>query len=211
MPRFKQRHLAAFTITVLLLGMGCANTPPPRALERGPTAVREMQTRVYDTGDEAFVLSAAVGVLQDLGFNLDESESALGVLAASKELSIAPPSMGSKIRSGAAGGGAGIFDEIVGEFLSNAWGITVSSGGEEDEHEDNVETYDVKEQIRVSLVTRPHGNEASSRVTVRLVFGRVVWNNLGQETMTESLTSAHLYQEFFANLAQAVFLEAHQI
>jgi hypothetical protein len=46
---------------------------------------RRLQTRLYDTSDEPKILSAAASVLQDLGFNLDESETELGLLVASKD------------------------------------------------------------------------------------------------------------------------------
>ena len=46
---------------------------------------RQAQTRRFDTSDEAELLSASAAVLQDLGFNLDESETRLGLVVASKE------------------------------------------------------------------------------------------------------------------------------
>jgi len=45
---------------------------------------REAQTRYFDTGGEQMLLSAGAQVLQDLGFNLDESETDLGVIVGSK-------------------------------------------------------------------------------------------------------------------------------
>lgn len=46
---------------------------------------RQMQTRLYDTTDEAKILSACAAVLQDLGFNLEESETPVGLIVASKD------------------------------------------------------------------------------------------------------------------------------
>jgi hypothetical protein len=46
-----------------------------------------MQSRKYQTADEAFILSACAGLMQDMGFNLDESESELGIIVGSKERS----------------------------------------------------------------------------------------------------------------------------
>lgn len=45
-------------------------------------AVRQVETRRYDTQDEKEVLSAVVQVLQDLGYTIVESETKLGVLTA---------------------------------------------------------------------------------------------------------------------------------
>ncbi len=46
--------------------------------------MRQLQTKRYDTNDEKMVISASASVLQDLGFQLDESEPELGVLVGSK-------------------------------------------------------------------------------------------------------------------------------
>jgi hypothetical protein len=60
--------------------------PPAGALALQPTSLelRQLQTRRFDTTDEAELLSAAAGLLQDLGFNLEESESSLGFILATK-------------------------------------------------------------------------------------------------------------------------------
>ncbi len=65
----------------------CAPTIPKEALQLSPDSLerRQTQTRVFETNDEAELLSASAALLQDLGFNLDESEVELGVIVASKE------------------------------------------------------------------------------------------------------------------------------
>jgi len=70
----------------MLLATGCQSTIPKDALvlNNESLATRQLQTRKYQTKDEAKVLSSVAGVLQDLGFNLNESHSALGVISASK-------------------------------------------------------------------------------------------------------------------------------
>ncbi len=206
------RYRALFFIAPLLL-VGCStpSASPSRALaaEVSPVQLRSIQTRVYDTGDETRILSAAVGVLQDLGFSLEESTPALGVLVGSKERSLGG---GPSTSRGADSPGPGIFDEAVSKFLREKWGIEATSGGAGHTHEvEEVQTYDTKEQVRVSLVTRPHGEEANGRIMVRLTFQRVIWNNLGAETSAQSLSSRDHYEEFFAKLSQAVFLDAHEI
>lgn len=67
---------------------GCAsNTIPPEALQlqKDTLADRQLQTRRFDTEDEKALLIAGSAVLQDLGFNLDEIETQLGVLVGSKK------------------------------------------------------------------------------------------------------------------------------
>lgn len=68
---------------------GCASKIPRDALAmRGPTTqIRSMTTRLFDTADETMMLSAVAGLLQDVGFTLDDSETDLGLIVASKDRS----------------------------------------------------------------------------------------------------------------------------
>ncbi len=52
---------------------------------------RQLQIRKFDTQDETALLSASSAVLQDMGFNLEESETKLGVISASKSRSAVEP------------------------------------------------------------------------------------------------------------------------
>jgi hypothetical protein len=71
---------------VLLLA-GCAAVRLDKDLNLTPEmfAQRQMQTRRFDTADEQKILSTCASLLQDTGFTIDESETRLGVLIASKE------------------------------------------------------------------------------------------------------------------------------
>lgn len=80
--------LAVFALALLLAG-GCANhaqtsrdmlTLTPESMQ-----MRQLQTKRYDTGDEKMVLQASASVLQDLGFQLDESTPDLGIIVGSKK------------------------------------------------------------------------------------------------------------------------------
>ena len=73
-----------FVISVFLTS--ACQTIPKDALSLSPESLaqRQIQTKKYQTTDEATVLAACAGLLQDLGFNLDESETKLGVISASK-------------------------------------------------------------------------------------------------------------------------------
>ncbi len=68
---------------------GCQQRIPADALVLSPQTLeqRQIQTRRFDTNDEAKVLSACAGLLQDTGFNLDKSETKLGLIVASKDRS----------------------------------------------------------------------------------------------------------------------------
>jgi len=73
----------------LLLLAGCQSTIPKDALvlSKESLETRQIQTRKYDTKDEEKILASVAGVLQDMGFNINESETRLGIVTASKKRS----------------------------------------------------------------------------------------------------------------------------
>ncbi len=82
------RLLLSAVIVVTILS-ACQQGIPKEALDISQVTVekRRLQSRMFDTPDESRVLSASAAVMQDLGFNIDESESDLGLIVASKERS----------------------------------------------------------------------------------------------------------------------------
>jgi hypothetical protein len=77
-----------FLFTCMAAGLsGCEATIPREALQLSPTSLedRQMQTRRYEGSNENDILSASAGVLQDLGFQINESETRLGVIVGSKD------------------------------------------------------------------------------------------------------------------------------
>jgi hypothetical protein len=54
-------------------------------------AQRQMQTRRFDTEDEASILSATAALLQDLGFTIEESAAQSGLVVGSKDRETAAP------------------------------------------------------------------------------------------------------------------------
>lgn len=67
---------------------GC-NEIPKEALQLTPQSIedRKLQSRRFDTKDMTQILTSSVGVVQDLGFTLEESESDLGVVVGTKDRS----------------------------------------------------------------------------------------------------------------------------
>jgi hypothetical protein len=82
------RRQGWFVCLSLLAGVlaACASIPKD-AFKLSPTSLedRQIQSRKFDTLDQKRLLAAGAGVLQDLGYNIDESNTALGVLTASKQ------------------------------------------------------------------------------------------------------------------------------
>ena len=80
-----KKFVAVFTLVSLV---GCVTVPSdalvvtPELLQR-----RQLETRTYTGVKEADMLAASANVLQDMGFNIEESETRLGVITADKERS----------------------------------------------------------------------------------------------------------------------------
>lgn len=176
------------TLAVLLAGVlaACGERIPQDALSLSPESLqrRQLQTRVFDTADEAHILAASAGVLQDLGFTIDESETDLGVIVGSKRRDARE--IGQVVAATAL--------QILGIFAGSAERVAV----------------DDEQVIRASLVTMPAG-EASQRMAVRITFQRVVWDNYGDVSRREAIDDPLIYQQFFDNLSRSAFLEAHRI
>ena len=175
MPR---RNPLVFVLIGSLLIGGCASGVPKDALALSAESLqrRGLQTRKFDTTDEAKLLSAAVGLIQDLGFTIEGTQAKLGLVTGSKQR-----------------------DATDAGQVAAAVAIAILLG---------VSTSVDKDQtIRVSIVTRPSGQQTSLRAT----FQRAIRNTSGQTTRLEFIADEDIYQEFFQRLSKAVFLEAQKI
>lgn len=189
------RRLASCLL--LCLGFaGCATTEPAEFFQLTPEShqQRAMQTRMFETGNEAELLSASAAVLQDLGFQVEESVKEVGFLRATKERSARE--YGQDIRRGLVG-------------LITAPLVLFRAGP-------IILPVDIHQKIAASLIARPL-NPAGTRHEVRITFYRAVWQGEGAaggnsippgNQYMEMLRDPVLYQQFFAKLSKAVFLEA---
>lgn len=185
------RPFGFLTIILSLSLIGC-NTIPEDALSLRKESLenRVLQTRKYQTLEEKDLLAASAAVLQDLGFNLDESETDLGVI------------VGSKTRD--ATDATQIAATI---FLSVLQGVAAAYGGGTAGQQPLA--VDETQVIRASLVTRPSKSEGSS--LVRVTFQRTVWNTDGVISRVEAINEPQIYQDFFSRLNKAIFLEGQKI
>lgn len=79
------RALIVFWLVAVLTG--CVSTPES-AFRLSETALelREIQARRYETVNSKLVLRASMGVLQDMGYVIDEANFHLGIITASKRV-----------------------------------------------------------------------------------------------------------------------------
>jgi len=182
--------------TCLLLSSqlaGCVTPTQPVELfqltEESPRN-KAMQTRFFETKDEVELLSASAAVLQDLGFQVEESVRDVGFLRATKERSA----------------------REYGQDIGRLFTFLLSLGG-------FIMPVDLHQKIAATLIARPINLEAT-RQEVRIIFYRVVWKGDGQadrqyippgQQKMEMLRDPVMYQQFFAKLSKAVFLEAYTL
>jgi hypothetical protein len=83
----KKTKALALSLCVIASLTACQQTIPKEALQLSQESfeLRQLQTRSFSTTNEKKLLIAGAGVLQDLGYNIDESETGLGVIVGSKD------------------------------------------------------------------------------------------------------------------------------
>jgi hypothetical protein len=194
------RRSGALAPCLAALGLLAACVPQPRPealfeLTRESHVHKAAQTRYFETADDIELLSASAAVLQDIGFQVTESVHQLGYLRATKERS-------ARERR---------------QSIARLFIVLFSMGG-------YLMPIDLHQKIEASMVARPV-NEDATRHEVRIQFYRIVWKGDGAissgqgqseyippgEQMMEMIRDPLIYQQFFAKLSKAVFLEAHKI
>jgi len=175
---------------------GCVEMPKVESfftLTPESAKLRTLQTRMFDTSNEKELLSASAAVLQDLGFQVEESAKEVGMLRAAKE-------------RGAREYGQEIMQSLI--FILGIFGQKAV-----------IVPVDVHQQINATLVTRRSETD-TSRFSVRILFHRSIWKgegNTGDQYIPpgiqslEMIVNDRIYQQFFAKLSKGVFLEAHKI
>lgn len=146
-------------------------------------ARHDMQMRRFDARDDKPILMASIAVLQDLGFTIEETNGAVGLV------------VGAKDRDAVEAG------QVAGQLFLAA--LVAAAGGKANPVWDHIQ------KIRVSIITKPAANRAG--VVVKVNFQRVVWNTMNRISQAESLDDPVIHQQFFDRLSKAVFLEAHQL
>jgi len=188
-----ERPGAQWLVAAALLWLaGCASPPATKFFELAPAAPehKAAQTRMFETRDATELLSASAAVLQDLGFHIEESGRELGFLRAAKERSA----------------------RTSGQMYGRIAALILSFGSA-------LMPIDLEQRIAATLVAQPTDAEGT-RYEVRIMFYRVVWKGDGAagrdyvppgEQSMEMIRDPFIYQQFFAKLSKAVFLEAYTL
>ena len=182
----KFSKLSILVVLSVVVG-GCATTYPKDFLKLSADSLRyrQLQTKQYETQDEKQIIAACAGVLQDLGFTLDDSETELGLVVASKD------------RDATDAG------QVAAATLSVILSALVGSSSNAFDYIDKTQ------KIRASVVSK--SSLDGGKILVRVTFQRIIWNNRGNISRMETLKDLELYQGFFERLSKSIFLEAHEI
>ena len=175
--------LGFFSFLIFVL-VSCQSGIPKKALTLSPESLkdRQLQTRIFETGDEKNLLTASAAVLQDLCFSIDESEIACGVIVSSRDRDVTD--VGEVLLSYAL--------EIASVLLLAPTSVP----------------YAEKQKVLASLVTRPADGKS---VAVRITFQHIVWDSDGNIMKNESLNEPEIYQTFFSRLSKSVLLTAYEL
>lgn len=167
-----------------LLLSGCVTVPPntfvvtPERLQQ-----RQLETRRYDGIKEADLITACANALQDLGFNLENSETKLGVLTASK-----------------------MRDAVNGGEVAVAVIVALLGGGAMPISKDQ----NIRVSLVIRPVNDSNDKATTDNHFVRVTFQRWV-RRTDNSQIAETLREPSLYQEFYERVSKSVFLEAQKI
>jgi len=183
----RRRFLKSVLVVFLCLGViGCASVPKGFLKpSEGYLEKRQLQMRQYDTTNEEQIITAVAGVLQDLGFTLDESETKLGLVSASKKADATSKG------------------QVVGAVLLD---MLAALGGSSS---NNTARCDKSQVVKTSVITKPSLDR--KKMVVRVTFQRIVWNMSNQINRVETINEPQIYQKFYEGLSKAIFLEAQKI
>jgi len=171
-------------LAVTILVVGCIS-PPPHVFLVTPEmlAQRQLETRRYDGIKEADLLSACANVLQDLGFQLENSETRLGVLTVIKQ------------RDARNGG------EIIVSVI-----VTILSGKPMPYSKDQ----SIRASLVVRPVNDSNGNVLPDSHYVRISIQRLV-RRTDNSIYVQTLRDPKLYERFYDRLSKSVFIEGQKI
>lgn len=173
-------------LSVLL--MGCATGPSPGAFlaSAEQMARRNIETRKYEGISEQDLITASANVLQDLGYTLDNSETKLGMLSASKQR-----------------------DATNAGQVAAAIVIALLGGGAM--AVDSDQTIKVSLIVRPQQDTADNVVEVGKKAHfVRITFQRLV-RRTNNSVYAENLTDEELFTGFFEKLSKSVFFEGQKI
>ena len=219
-PDSRRRALLVVPIALTALTAGCAGVVPPDAftVSEELLGMRQLQSRRFNGITEKDALVSSSNVLQDMGYNLENSEVSLGVLTANKQrdatnageivgavivalfLGVAAPvSKSQSIRVSLVVQPAGSESAIAQSYAGAAGTTPIDAAGKA-----LGRLPSDQQQPVLDVATKP------GDYVVRVTFQRVV-TRTDNSIYVETIKDKDIYQEFFEKLSKSVFIEAQQV
>ncbi len=175
-----------------LLLLGCA--PQASQVLGSPEnlqAQHRLQTRLFESGDEERILQAATATLQDMGYQIEEGSSRLGMVLGSKmrDANSLTPGQRAVVAVAMLGLVAGVYTAPLAPLLMG-------------------KIQDEPVRTEAAIFTRMIGAD-KSRVAVRIMI-RETWYKDGRSGPPTVIRDATIYREVFDRLSKALFLEGQE-
>lgn len=149
---------------------------------------REFQTRTFDTNDTKLIMKALVNVLQDDNYIITNAVTDLGVIMAKKEIDLGRSAITTPN------------DE------TNFWIAFFEALNKKGQPKQPVErTFQKTKIVEVSI----NVTEFGSKCKVRANFQAKVLDNKGDVVEVYPVQDGRFYQDFFAKVDKAIFLQKH--
>lgn len=200
--------------------IGCATRIPENAFVVSEELLkqRQMQSRKFEGLTEESAIVSSAQVLQDMGYNLDDSEVELGVLSASKDRDATnageiigavlvaaffgvstPVSKHQKIRVSLVVQPAGS-ESVIPPAYAGGKAPNLAQAAKR-----ALDELDPSTREQVIDKAREPGN-----YIVRATFQRIV-TRTDNSTFVQTINEPQVYEEFFDKLSKSVFVEAQRI
>lgn len=169
-------------IGLFFLMNGCATLPEHAfVLDQEALKKRSIQSQRFRSVERKQLMSAVVGVIQDLGFTLDEGDSDLGVFVGSKQRTAKD---------------ARQYTIAALQILNNDQVVI-----------DDVQKF----RISIIVYPVSDSKRSKGDYLVRTNFQRIVWNNLKEVSRAESLNDPQFFRDFFSRLSKSLFLDKEDL
>jgi hypothetical protein len=160
---------------------GCATQPDPNLLRLSESTleIRAMQTRTFAAASEAEILAATAAALQDMEYNIDQIESPLGVISASKVSD------------------ADSTSEFTTRLLLD---LLCGCGGSQFAADKHV--------ITITTVVLP-SLAAEGEFVTRITIQQITYDKMSQISSRSAIDDPEAYQRIFEKLSKSLYIEVN--
>lgn len=179
--QYKGTCLIALLLVATMATSGCATQPDPNLLRLSESTleIRAMQTRTFAATSEAEILAATAAALQDMEYNIDQIESPLGVISASKVSD------------------ADSTSEFTTRLLLD---LLCGCGGSQFAADKHV--------ITITTVVLP-SLAAESEFVTRITIQQITYDKQSQITSRSAIDDPEAYQRIFERLSKSLYIEVN--